>query len=136
MRWASGEHEYTGYGFRNLVEARSIDILQSDLMYAGGLTEVLHIAALAGAYDVPVVPHVGGVYSYHFAVTQPLTPFVEYLVTSPKGDQLRPVLGDMFSGEPVPENGSITLKDTPGWGLALDREAVQLRQPYRGSENR
>ncbi|HIE91603.1 MAG TPA: mandelate racemase/muconate lactonizing enzyme family protein, partial [Acidobacteria bacterium] len=31
MRWTSGEHEYTRYGFRKLIESRSVDILQPDV---------------------------------------------------------------------------------------------------------
>jgi L-rhamnonate dehydratase len=83
VRWVAGEHEYTRWGFRNLIESRAIDIVQPDLMWAGGLSEALRIAALASAFDVPVVPHAGGVYSYHFAMAQPGVPYVpECLMSS------------------------------------------------------
>ena len=63
---ATGEHEYTRYGFRKLIEERTLDILQPDVMWVGGLTELLKIAAHAAAYDIPVVPHGSGPYSYQF----------------------------------------------------------------------
>ena len=59
-RLTTGEHEYTRYGFRRLVEGRHIDILQPDIMWAGGLTELLRISALAQSYDIEVVPHGSG----------------------------------------------------------------------------
>lgn len=36
--------------FRKLIEDRSIDILQPDVMWLGGLTELLKVAAMASAY--------------------------------------------------------------------------------------
>ncbi|MSP83214.1 MAG: L-rhamnonate dehydratase [Alphaproteobacteria bacterium] len=128
VRWVTGEHEYTRWGFRNLVQHRAIDIIQPDLMWCGGFTEALRIAALASAFDVTVVPHAGGVYSYHFAMTQPTVPFVEYCNTSPKGDAIPSVFGAMFEGEPLASDGTITLSDAPGWGLTLKRDAVTLRR--------
>ncbi len=128
VRWVTGEHEYTRWGFRELIRHRSVDIVQPDLMWAGGFSEALRIAALASAFDVTVVPHAGGIYSYHFAMTQPAIPFVEYCITSPKGDEITSVFGDMFDGEPLPLDGTITLSDAPGWGLELRRDAVRLKR--------
>jgi L-alanine-DL-glutamate epimerase-like enolase superfamily enzyme len=34
----------------------------------------------------------------------------------------------MFEGEPLALDGTITLSDAPGWGLKLDRKAVQLKR--------
>ena len=55
-----GRVEYTRYGFRKLIETKSIDILQPDVMWVGGMTELLKISAMAAAYDLPVVPHGSG----------------------------------------------------------------------------
>ena len=35
MKWSMGEHEYTRYGFRKLIEGRHIDILQPDITWVG-----------------------------------------------------------------------------------------------------
>ena len=126
MRWTTGEHEYTRYGFRKLIETRSVDILQPDVMWCGGLTELLRISALAATYDIPVVPHASGAYSYHFVISQPHCPFCEYLNTSPDCLTFPPVFGDMFVAEQVPEGGRIRLGDAPGWGLTLNRENLNL----------
>lgn len=130
MRWATGEHEYSRYGFRNLIAARSVDIVQPDVMWCGGLTELIRIAALANAYDIPVVPHGSGAYSYHFSITQPQAIFAEYINISAEGRDIVPVFGGMFRGEALPRNGAIAPGEAPGFGLELDRKAVSLRRPY------
>lgn len=130
MRWTTGEHEYTRYGFRRLITDRAVDILQPDVMWAGGLTELLRISAMAAAYDIPVVPHGSGAYSYHFVMSQPHSPFVEYINTSPNADEILPVFGDLFTNESLPLNGVVRPSDEPGWGLTLNREQVTLRRPY------
>lgn len=130
VRWAAGEHEYTCWGFEKLISRGALDILQPDPLYVGGLTELLRIAGLAAAHDVSIVTHCGGSFSYHFAMSQPGTTFVEYLNTSPAGDRIVPVFGQLFTGEPLPEDGVIALCDEPGWGLSVNKDAVGLRRPY------
>lgn len=130
MRWTTGEHEYSRYGFRNLIADRAIDIIQPDVMWCGGLTELMRIAALANSWDIPVVPHGSGAYSYHFSITQPQAHFAEFINISPDGRDVVPVFGGMFTDEPLPVNGRIALRDAPGFGLALDRAAVSLHRPH------
>lgn len=62
---ATGEHEYTRYGFRELIARKCADILQPDINWVGGLTEARRIVAMAAAYDIPVIPHGSSVFSYH-----------------------------------------------------------------------
>jgi L-rhamnonate dehydratase len=131
IRWTSGEHEYTRYGFRKLIESRSVDIIQPDVMWCGGLTELLRISAMAAAYDIPVVPHGSGPYSYHFVITQPHCPFCEYLNTSMDCQSFPPVFGDMFDNEPTQQNGKIKLNDNPGWGLTLNRKSLKMNRVFQ-----
>ncbi|MEO1997438.1 MAG: enolase C-terminal domain-like protein, partial [Planctomycetaceae bacterium] len=58
-RMATGEHEYTRYGFRLLQKYQAADIWQPDMRWCGGLTELRRIAALAAADGIPVIPHAG-----------------------------------------------------------------------------
>ena len=55
---AGGENEYTGFGFKELLGKRAIDIAQPDICIAGGFTGCRHIVALAHAHGVQVNPHV------------------------------------------------------------------------------
>ncbi len=119
LKWTTGEHEYTRYGFRRLIEERTLDIVQPDVMWVGGLTELLRIAAHASAYDLPVVPHGSGPYSYHFIASQTGPAFCEYVAASPDGLSIEPVFGALFVGEQVPQNGKLRLGDAPGFGMDL-----------------
>ncbi|MEW9834442.1 L-rhamnonate dehydratase [Mesorhizobium marinum] len=126
LKWTTGEHEYTRYGFRRLIEERTLDIVQPDVMWVGGLTELLRIAAHASAYDIPVVPHGSGPYSYHFIASQTGPAFCEYVAASPDGRTISPVFGDLFEGEQMPRNGRLTLGDAPGFGMTLaDRSVLE-----------
>ncbi|KAL9115749.1 MAG: hypothetical protein Q9227_000117 [Pyrenula ochraceoflavens] len=125
VKFTTGEHEYSRYGFRKLIEGRNLDIIQPDIMWLGGMSEILKVAAMAASYDIPVVPHASGPYSYHFVVSQPNTPFHEYLANSPDGKSVYPVFGDLFLNEPIPVHGYVDVSelDKPGFGLELNPQA-------------
>ena len=131
-KWTTGEHEYTRYGFRRLIEERTVDILQPDVMWVGGLSELLRIAAHASAYDIPVIPHGSGPYSYHFIASQPQSPFCEYVAASPDGRTIRPIFGGLFKGEDLPQNGRLKVSGAPGFGMEIaDRT---LLRPFAEKE--
>ncbi|KAK5171170.1 uncharacterized protein LTR77_004314 [Saxophila tyrrhenica] len=125
VKFTTGEHEYSRYGFRKLIEGRNIDILQPDVMWVGGMTELLKVSAMAAAYDLPVVPHASGPYSYHFVVAQTNSPFQEYLANSPDGKSVLPVFGNLFTNEPIPTRGYLDVSelDKPGFGLEINPAA-------------
>lgn len=51
-----------------------------------GLTELRKIAALAAAYDTPVIPHVGGVSDcVHFVMATTNAPWAELFMPPPGG---------------------------------------------------
>lgn len=54
---AAGENHFTRFEFHRVIEDGSITILQPDLSKAGGITEVLRIAAMASAWKLPIHPH-------------------------------------------------------------------------------
>jgi len=132
LKWTTGEHEYTRYGFRKLVEGRNIDILQPDVMWCGGITELMRISALASAYDIAVVPHGSGPYSAHFVITQTNSPFTEYIANSPDGKSIQPVFGALFTNEEIPKGGvmHVSQLDAPGFGLELNPQANLV--PFTG----
>ncbi|HEY8447369.1 MAG TPA: L-rhamnonate dehydratase [Thermomicrobiales bacterium] len=123
--FTTGEHEYTRYGFRELISRRCVDILQPDLNWVGGITEARKIAAMAAAYDIPVVPHGSGVFSSHFVMAFTNAPFQEVLALSPDGMDLAPLFGDLLRGDPLPENGTVRPPERPGWGIELDHSRVR-----------
>jgi L-rhamnonate dehydratase len=85
-RIATGEHVYGRYEFRRLQEHNGADIWQPDIHWCGGLTELRKIAALAAAYDTPVIPHVGGVSDcVHFIMATTNAPWAELFMPPPGG---------------------------------------------------
>lgn len=75
---ASGENEYTRYGFRDLIEHQSAAILNPGAQILGGITEYLNVAALAAAHDLPLAPHGAPEIHIHLTAALPNSLMVEY----------------------------------------------------------
>ena len=129
MLVTTGEHEATRWGFRLLLEMGCCDIVQPDVGWCGGITELRRISALAEAHGRLMVPHGSSVYSYHFVITQHHSPFAEFLMMHPEPSEVVPMFAPMLTGEPVPERGRLRLPDTPGFGVELDPGTV-LERPF------
>jgi L-rhamnonate dehydratase len=120
MLVTTGEHEATRWGFRLLLEMGCADILQPDVGWCGGITELIKISAMADAHKVMVVPHGSSVYSYHFTITRHNSPFSEFLMMAPRADVIIPMFSPLLLEEPVPVNGRMRLSDAPGFGVRLN----------------
>ncbi len=129
---AGGECEYTRFGFRNVLQARAIDILQPDTCAAGGLSECKKIADMANAFGVRVVPHVWGSAIGLAAALQLLA----VLPRNPPGRRpLEPMLEFDRSEHPFRqaivtapiehENGVVRIPDGPGLGIEIDRAGLE-----------
>lgn len=131
MLVTTGEHEATRWGFRMLLEMGCCDIIQPDVNWCGGITELIKISALADAHGALMVPHGSGVYSYHFVITRHNSPFTEIIMTAPNADEVRPAFTPLLLDEPVPVNGRMKASelDKPGFGVRLNPE-VKLHRPY------
>lgn len=129
MLVATGEHEATRWGFRLLLDMECCDIIQPDVGWCGGLTELIKISALADAHKTLVVPHGSSVYSYHFVITRHNSPFAEFLMMAPKADHVVPMFTPLLLDEPVPVNGRMKIPDRPGFGVRLNPDC-ELNRPY------
>ncbi len=128
MLITTGEHEATRWGFRQLLET-GVDLIQPDVGWCGGITELLKISALADAHGTMVVPHGSSVYSYHFVVTRTNSPFAEFLMMHPTAEEIVPMFSPMLVGEPVPVNGRLRVPETLGFGVELS-DAIEKHRPY------
>ncbi|MBO0739710.1 MAG: mandelate racemase/muconate lactonizing enzyme family protein, partial [Alphaproteobacteria bacterium] len=112
---AGGEYLYGIVPFRHMLEARSVDIVMIDQVRCGGITPWLKIAAMAEAFNLPVVSH--GVPEIHVhlvgAVANGLT--VEYM----------PRLFRLFEEVPTPVNGELAMPAAPGLGLRFNEETIK-----------
>jgi len=119
---SNGEHEYTRWGFRRLLEIGAQDVLQPDIYWAGGLSEVVKIAALASAYDVQVIPHGHSTHAtVHFsaAMSPAVCPIQEYLVKWNTVHQF------FLTPKIEPVDGCLTPPELPGMGMEIDADAVE-----------
>jgi L-rhamnonate dehydratase len=130
---ASGEHEYTRFGYEQLMDA-GVGLIQPDVMWMGGPTEFIRVAAQANARSVEVIPHGCGVYGYYMAMALDCVALAEFMMMSEMADKIEPNFGTLFKSEPLPENGYILLPDTPGFGLELNHDALNLIRPFDRSK--
>jgi len=128
--FTTGEHEYTRYGYRQLLERKCCDVLQPDITWCGGLTEARRVCAMASAYDIPVIPHGSSVYSFHMQIAFQNCPIGECIMLHPTGDKIAPYFGTLFKDEPLPKDGFIDLDpNKPGFGVTIS-DSIKLRRPY------
>lgn len=121
---AGGEHEFTIYGFRELLDAGAVDYIQFDTNRVGGISQARKIAALAEAHSVPVVPHAGQMHNFHVVMASLNSPMAEFFpqVDVEVGNEL---FWYLFDGEPTPVDGSIDLRDdVPGLGLTIKEDEL------------
>lgn len=114
----AGENEFTRWGARELLEARSADILNLDTVHAGGITEYRKIAGLAAAHHVPVAPHGDPHMAVHLLASTPNTLIME---TYPGVQSKYNPAIHLF---PV-KDGYINAPETPGIGYDPDPEMVK-----------
>lgn len=127
---ASGEHEYTRWGIKQLLDAGAVDILQPDIYWAGGISEMVKIAALASAYDIPLIPHGdSSMATAHFIAAQPptLCPMLEYLV------KWNDIYQHFFVHKLIPLKGMVTVPNRPGMGIELDPAMIEEEREVRWS---
>lgn len=111
---ATGEHEYTKWGVRDLLTAGAADFVQVDVARVGGYTELLKCAALCEAWNVKLAPH--AMEHLHLPVASVLeaVPFLERLL------MFEPVTHAVFPNAPRPQDGRLEPIEAPGHGLELD----------------
>jgi len=115
---ATGENEYTRYGFRDLIACQGADILQPDANVLGGVTEFRHIASLASAHNLPVAPHGSALLHVHLVAAVSNGLIVEHVVT--EGDRR----GFFHYPLRFDDEGMISPPNAPGLGITLDEEAL------------
>jgi D-arabinonate dehydratase len=116
---ATGENEYTRYGFRDLIEHGDPGILNPDAQFLGGVSEFMKVAALAQAHDLPIAPHGSHDIHVHLATAIPNGLIVEY---SPPGSD--PLLAPFQADQLQLVDGEVRPPTRPGFGLVLDEKAL------------
>jgi len=129
---AGGECEFTRFGFRDLLVARALDIVQPDTCAAGGLSECKKIADMAETFGVRYNPHVWGTGIAIAASLQLLAVLPAH--TPPSLAPLEPMLEFDRTEHPIRQallvtpiehsGGIVSVPDGPGLGIEIDRDAL------------
>lgn len=114
---AGGEYTDTPRSVLPLIDARSLDVIQPDITRCGGVSGLMHIAALCDAHHLPMSMHCAPALSMHAACAIRGVRHIEYF-----HDHVR--LEDMlFEGTPRPEAGALRPDlSRPGNGLELNEQ--------------
>ncbi len=116
---AGGEQDWNPYTFRQMLEKRSVDIIQPDIIKAGGLLNTKKIANLASVFGVPITlhnakPNIGTIASLHFAASTPMCCFPQEWSIEPY-----PLQGKVITPSPEVVDGHIIVPEGPGLGVEV-----------------
>jgi D-arabinonate dehydratase len=118
---ATGENEYTRYGFRDLIAQNCAAILNPDAQVLGGITEFMHIASLASAHDLRISPHGAQEIHVHLvaAIDNGLT--LEFY-----RETVDPLRGQLFQEKLVLDGeGCVVVPDRPGLGFTPNDDLLE-----------
>jgi len=127
---AAGEQDAYRWWFHQLVLLGDPDILQPDILNAGGVSEVKRIYDMATTLDKPVMPHsphagINSMASLHVystveTATRPHEFSAEF--SGPLDD-----VAELYGEHVLPKNGILELTERPGLGIELNEAAVSRR---------
>ena len=118
---ATGENEYTRYGFRDLITHNAAAILNADAKVLGGVTEFMKVVALAQAHDLDIAPH--GSQDIHVHLVAAIS---NGLILEFYRDSVDPMWGKMYHDTlRLNDDGTVSPPDVPGIGVDPNYEALQ-----------
>lgn len=122
MPLATGEHEYTKYGCRDLIINEAADIIQMDFTRAGGFTEAIKVAAMCQAWNIKFAPHAMENIHIHLISAMQNSLFLERLILFEELTNLT------YINCPIPEDGYMYIPDLPGLGLELNWDFIKTQK--------
>ncbi|MGH9309922.1 MAG: enolase C-terminal domain-like protein, partial [Vicinamibacterales bacterium] len=128
---ATGERVFTKWGFKEILEKRAATILQPDVCYAGGITELRLIAGMAEAYYTPLAPH-NPQGPCSLAASMQIAASIPNFLIQERGDN---EYADLLA-KPLPaiKDGYRPLLTDPGLGITIDEAKLKAQvgepRPY------
>ena len=126
---ATGERIFTKWGFKEILEKRAATILQPDVCYAGGITELKIIAGMAESYYTPMAPH-NPQGPCSLAASLQIAGAIPNFLAQERGDN------DYMEllANPLPPvcDGHRPLPTEPGLGITIDEDKLmnQVGEPH------
>jgi galactonate dehydratase len=117
---ATGERVFLKWGFREILEKGAAMILQPDVNYAGGITELKVIAGMAEAYYAPIAPHnPNGPCS--LAASLQVAACIPNFMVQERGDREHDLLAEPM---PAVKDGYRPIPTGPGLGITIDQNRI------------
>ena len=131
-----GEQDCEFSAWQLMIEHRSVDVLQPDIMYLGGIARTLKVCEMGARAGLPITPHAANL-SLVTMCTMHLLKAIpnagKYLEFSIEGLDYYPWQEGLFLGDPYRiEEGHAIVPDAPGWGVEINPAFLDKAQ-YRVS---
>ncbi len=122
---AAGERCISRESAREVIEKEAVDYFQPEITACGGFSEVLLMARWAELHHIAIWPHHAGSFLSLVIGAQVAAATTNFgmMECNIRIDHSR--AQELFPGFSGPENGRLSIPDTPGWGLDLDEEAAK-----------
>ena len=118
---ATGENEYTRYGFRDLIAHDAAAIYNADAQILGGITEFMNVAALAAAHDLHIAPHGDQEIHLHLVGAIPNGLIVEFYRETVDANR-----GRIFEEKlQLDDDGWLTIPQRPGLGVTPNYDFLE-----------
>ena len=118
---ATGEIGTGRWHFKEILDKGAAQILQTDALVCGGVTEWRKVAATAASYGVTVCPHWFHDLHAHLVAATPNARYVEFF---PDDQVLN--FRRLIDAQLEAKDGMLLLPETPGLGFGFDEKALAL----------
>lgn len=116
---ATGEHEYTKFGMRDILAGHAADIVQLDATKAGGYTEMLKVAGMTQGWNLLFAPHCFEIIHMHLLSAASNAFKLEKLFL------FNGIMRRCIKNYPEPVKGMLEIPDRPGLGLDFDMDWIR-----------
>jgi L-alanine-DL-glutamate epimerase-like enolase superfamily enzyme len=119
-----GEQDWDLATWRRMIDTRTVDVVQPDVMYMGGLSRTLTVAAMAAKAGLPCTPHSANlslvtICAMHLLGAIPNAG--KYLEFSIEGPDYYPWQDGLFLSDPFAiRDGHASIPCSPGWGVEIN----------------
>ena len=117
---ATGENEYTKFGFKELIEKNGATIIQPDALIMGGATEFMKVASFAETHHLEIAPHGNQNVHIQLLCAIPNGLILEYYVGTTD-----PLWGQIYQNDLKLKNGMVSPPDVPGLGLEIKEKNLE-----------
>jgi L-alanine-DL-glutamate epimerase-like enolase superfamily enzyme len=134
---AGGEQDCEFATWARMIEKQSVDIMQPDIMYMGGMHRTLEVCKMAENAGLPITPHAANLSLVTMCTMHLLCAIPnrgKYLELSIEGEDYYPWQKELFLNDPYKvEDGCVTVSQEPGWGVIINPKWLETAQ-YRVSD--